>query len=199
MASPVSIGDVLMLSQFAYRLAKALGPDRGKVPNAFRDVKNQLLAMGNALSFCWFQENEKPSATAASNRERCEKTEIDTKLAEMLSNCQTSLQRLEQLISKYSCLDTRDNQYPNDMRSLKPSAFQNAKRHWKKLLFLLEDSELETIRKDIAVQIEAINLAISGKIQSVFLCWLWCSSVESYCQSKYFRDPRHQIASWSDT
>ena len=168
-----------MLSRLAYRLAKGLGPDRHKVPNTFRDVKHQLLAMGNALSFCWFQEDEEHHGDF--NQGGSAKTEIDPTLAEMLSNCQASLQRLERLMSKYSCLDKEDNHPSSNAETPKPSAFKNAKKNWRKVLFLLEENELETIRKDIAIHIEAISMAVSGRIQSVFPALARYLHINMYC------------------
>ena len=196
MACPISVGDVLMLSRLAYRLARALGPDRHKVPKALQDIKHQLLAMGNALSFCWLQENEDVHThTIPAGRE----TNIDAKFADMLSGCQASLQRLERLISKYSCLDTAIDQGSNDVEACKTTLLKNAKKHMKKLRFLLEDKELETIRKDISIHIEAINLAISGKVQSVSPVLLCYMCIEIFRESKSVRHERHQLTSQPNT
>jgi hypothetical protein len=172
MATPVSIGDVILLSQLAYRLAKCLTSGRKTVPAVLKEIKNQLLAIGNALSFCCVQEpaadppdNANDSSTAAQRRSSDGEQDPLPVIAAMILNCRDNLQRLEALIQRYSCLEDIDEPPPAGSKRFKAKVAKTAKEQWKRIVFLSEDGELQNIKADLAIHIDSITLALCGRIQ----------------------------------
>jgi len=156
MASPVSIGDALLLSKLAYKLARALTSDRKGVLTAVKE--NQLFAIGSALRFCCHQE-----VTDGSADESCPDHlfDGDTQFTEMITNCTKSLQNLETLIHKYGCLKEDDGSSTKGKFSKKATS----KLKWIK--FLLDDGDFQKIKRDLATHVGAITLALCARTQSV--------------------------------
>lgn len=154
MASPISIGDALLLSKIAYKLAHTIATDRKGVPNAVKEIRNQLLAIGNALSFgCFQRRGQGDESDGEIPTDFCEG---DVRLTEMIANCKASLQKLERLVKKYTPLAEDDT--PNTS-----SFFRKAAKNLRWIQFLLDDSEFQTVKRDLALHVEAITLALCAR------------------------------------
>lgn len=161
MASPVTVGDALLLSKFAYKLARGLTSDMNGVPQVFKELKSQVEAVGNALNMCWLRyERSTPSSREPEGNLGI--LESEPTITAMIANCQTCLKRLEALVEKYDILD----QEPSSSITSSPSFVAKLKRsttgQYKRIRFLMKDAELKAIRNDLGVHLASINLAISG-------------------------------------
>jgi hypothetical protein len=160
--SPLSIGDIILLSQIAYGLAHAFSSGRKSAPAEFQEVQNQLYTLGSALGF--LAKHPKPlSDSGVGGKETVEEQkeagEQDDILERMISNCRGTLSHLEMLVNKYMEID------PN-AKDLAQTGLrrwqQDMKRNWKKIRWTTEGGDLDKLRKDLAVHINGLNLALSA-------------------------------------
>jgi hypothetical protein len=168
MASPVSIGDAILLSTIAYRLGRTLTTERKGVPSALRELQNQLYALGNALEFVGFQKrsggtdtNGESTNTKVSGRRSDGDCSQEDRMRAMISNCGGVLKRMEKLAEKYECLTPPLGQ--TEAASVEKAGWRDGmKSQWKRIRFLLDDEDLQGIKQDLAVHVDALNLAISA-------------------------------------
>lgn len=155
MAAPVSIGDAIAVSNLAYKLARALTTGRKGVPNAIKETKHQLMAIGNALSFCCFQERGN-----GDNDDQClnDLCDGDKQVGEMVANCRALLEKFELLIKKYEA--PAEESESNTKRFIEKAANQ---LRWIK--FLLDDNEFQAIKNDLALHVESITLALCARVE----------------------------------
>jgi hypothetical protein len=160
--SPLSIGDIIMLSQIAYSLARTFSSGRKSAPAEFQEVQNQLYTLGSALGF--LAKHPKPLNDSGISgkeivEEQKEADEQDDILERMISNCRGTLSHLELLVDKYMEID------PNAKDPAQASLRrwqQDVKRNWKKIRWTIEGGDLDKLRKDLAVHINGLNLALSA-------------------------------------
>jgi hypothetical protein len=161
--SPLSIGDVILLSQLAYGLARAFTSGRKSAPAEFQEVQNQLYALGSALGFLAKDRTESPSRSRASNVETVgkekEADDQDGVLEEMIANCRGTLKHLELLVDKYMEIDP--NAKDPGQTGLRRWQ-QDVKRNWKKIRWTTEGGDLDKLRNNLAVHINGLNLALSA-------------------------------------
>jgi hypothetical protein len=160
MTSPVSIGDAIMLSQLAYTLARAFTSGRKSAPAEFREVQNQLYALGSALGFL---ANDRSGSNRAKPEEGSEPgnmaTEQDTILEQMISNCQETLKHLELLVSKYMEIEP----HAKDRGQLSQRTWrQDVWRNWKKIQWITKSGDLDKMRSNLAMHTRCLNLALSA-------------------------------------
>lgn len=161
MASPVTVGDALLLSKLAYKLARGLNSDRNGVPQVFKEVKSQLEAVGNALNLCWLRyERSTPSSLEPARN--IDALESEPTIKVMIANCKTCLKRLEVLVEKYDILDQKPGSSITSSFSLGAKLKRSTTGQYKRIKFLVKDAELKAIRNDLGIHLASINLAISG-------------------------------------
>jgi hypothetical protein len=166
MASPVSVGDAILLSRLAYRLGRALTTERKGVPSALRELQTQLYALGNALDFVGFQKcsgdtdtNGESANAKVSGRKSDGDCSQEDRMRAMVSNCGGVLKRMEKLVEKYECLTPPLGQTD---AAEKAGWRDGVKCQWKRIRFLLDDEDLQGIKRDLAVHVDALDLAISA-------------------------------------
>lgn len=169
----ISVGDVILLSQLAYRLGKTLAAGRKSAPSTHKEVQNQLFALSHALRSIVEDDPERPdrsedcdndkrqfSKTASSSHEH----EYSRNLQTMLENCEDVLERFRTLIEKYTSMgQNADEKCPNRAAKWRGEL----KSSWKKVRWTMKDDDVENFRKDLAVHIQSLNLAITGSTRSV--------------------------------
>ncbi|ORY07931.1 hypothetical protein BCR34DRAFT_603732 [Clohesyomyces aquaticus] len=166
MASPVSIGDAILLSKLAYRLGHALTIGRKSAPEGLEEVQNQLYSLGRALEYVASRLSTKqtgqdpvsgPAWTVYPKNE-------DEAIEQVVRNCKNTLERLETLVEKYNDLQQRPAQEVN--RESGTGWQSNLKTNLKKVRWTMQGEELDAIREDLHVHIASLNLLISGMTQS---------------------------------
>ena len=161
MGSPVTIGDALLLSKLAYKLARGLTSDRNGAPQVFKEVKSQLEGVGNALNLCWLRYQGSTHSSLEPDRSSSA-LESEPTMTAMISNCKTCLKRLEALVEKYDILDQESNSSITSSPSFGAKLKRGTTGQYKRIRFLMKDAELKAIRNDLGVHLASINLAISG-------------------------------------
>lgn len=164
MASPVTVGDALLLSRLAYKLARGLTSDRNGVPQVFKEVKSQLEAVGNALNLCWLRYQRSTPFSLEPERD-VSALESNPTITKMIANCKSCLKRLEALVEKYDILDQESSSSVPSSPSFGAKLKRGTTGQYKRIRFLMKDAELKAIRNDLGVHLASINLAISGTSQ----------------------------------
>jgi hypothetical protein len=161
--SPLSIGDIILLSQIAYGLARTFSSGRKSAPAEFQEVQNQLYTLGSALGFLAKHPTKRLSDSGVGGKEIVEEQkeadEQDDIIERMISNCRGTLSHLELLVDKYMEIDPNaKDPAQTGLRRWQ----QDVKRNWKKIRWTTEGGDLDKLRKDLAVHINGLNLALSA-------------------------------------
>jgi hypothetical protein len=161
--SPLSVGDIIVLSQIAYGLARAFSSGHKSAPAEFQEVQNQLYTLGSALGFLAKRPTKRLSGSGVSGKEVAEEEreadEQDDILERMISNCRGTLSHLELLVDKYMEIDPNaKNPAQTSLRRWQ----QDVKKNWKKIWWTTEGGDLDKLRKDLAMHINGLNLALSA-------------------------------------
>jgi hypothetical protein len=145
MASPVSIGDALLLAQIAWKLGRAFTKGRKSSISEFREVESQLFALGSALS-------------ALHDSGLAQNGDYSNALNSMLENCRATLSHLQGIVETYGKLgETRDD--------TEAPAFKRwssrLQKDWKAIKWTTEGGDLANMRSQLMVHINTLNLIMS--------------------------------------
>ena len=168
MASPFSFGDAYLMGKLALRLGRAFTKGRKSAPAEFREVEHQLYSLSTAL--CALKDaptnygttlSADPSQTTATF-EPGQKSNGET-IGTMLQNCKETLKHLEAIVEKYSCIgEPRDSQKPPFKRWSR-----DLRINWRKIAWTIEGGELSTLRSQLTIHINALNLILGVTIKYV--------------------------------
>lgn len=163
MAWPVSIGDAVLLSKLAYRIGVAFTSGRKSAPAEFREIKDQLFALANALEFLATETSRNSSPIGTGSRETREESkkgnDNEDILGRMISNCRQTLEHLEILVDKYTEIDPNvENPEQARVRRWQRDMVKN----WKKIRWTTEGGDLDKLRSNLTVHINGLNLAFSA-------------------------------------
>jgi hypothetical protein len=169
MTSPVSIGDAYLLGSLALKLGRAFTKGQRSAPAEFREVENLLYSLSAAL--CALKDSSAvdkslwPNGSSRLSKlfTRTRPNPNENVLQSMLQNCDETLKHLETIVEKYGCLgDTRDptaspiRRWSRDLR-----------RNWKKVEWTTEGGDLETLRSQLTVHTNSLNLILGVLNKSV--------------------------------
>lgn len=170
MASPVSLGDAILIAKLALRLGKAFTRGRKSAPSEFREVEAQLYSLSTALQALGdaSQQNDsgargEPSSTLTepTTEQAKEREAIDP----MLQSCQKCLEHLDEVVKKYSSIvEPRDSQQSRSKRWA-----HDIKTNWKKIQWTTEGGNLDTLRSQLTVHTNALNLVLTVAFRYEFL------------------------------
>ncbi|KAK1760373.1 hypothetical protein QBC47DRAFT_366974 [Echria macrotheca] len=159
MASPVSIGDVIAMAKLAKTIAEAFTKGRKSAPAEFREVENQLYSLSTALAA--FEDAQDSSAQLAALTAATQRPNGQS-VAGMLSNCNETLKHLENIVSKYSAIT--EEQDPSKSRVQRWS--QELLRNYKKIAWTTEAADLSTLRSQLMVHTNSLELILGILINS---------------------------------
>ena len=169
MASLVSIGDAILLSQLAFRLGKLLTAGRKSAPAAHREAQNQLFALSQALRSITIEEDAESLQRSGVSQERNNVSSQNVKglhheeqsknLEAMIGNFEDVLERLRALIENYTTMGHNSGEEDSNR---KKKWRQELRDNWKKVRWTMKDDDVEKLRKDLAIHIQSLNLAITG-------------------------------------
>lgn len=158
-----------MLSQLAFRLGKSLTAGRKSAPATHKEAQNQLFALSQALRSITIEEDAESLQRSGVSQERNDGPSQDVKglhdeeqsknLEAMIGNFEDVLERLRALIENYTTMG--QNLGEEDSNSKKKWR-QELRDNWKKVRWTMKDDDVEKLRKDLAIHIQSLNLAISG-------------------------------------
>ena len=163
MALPVSIGDVILLSQLAYSIGRAFSSGRKSAPAEFLEVQNQLFALGGALGLLANDRSERLKTSSREGphtlKEEKVATEQDEILEQMILNCKETLTHLKALVNKYMEIDP--NAKTTTQATFK-SWQQDVRKNWKKIKWTTEGGDIDKLRNNLAVHVNGLTLALSA-------------------------------------
>jgi len=166
MVYSVSIGDVYLLAQLAFRLGHAFTNGRKSAPNEFREVENQLYSLSAALSAleCSHAEGRIFASTNAGQpRESNQPSQPDSidPVGTMLRSCEETLRHLERIVEKYSCMGRPEtSQQPVFKRWSR-----DLRANWKKVAWTMEGGDLAMLRSQLTIHTNSLNLILGVAIR----------------------------------
>jgi hypothetical protein len=168
MASPVSFGDAYLMGSLAFRLGRTFTKGRKSAPTEFREVENQLYSLSAAL--CALKDaNTSEIASVSIEASRLPRVpeqrhvDGDDIISSMLRNCEETLRHLEALVNKYSCIGTpRNSEVPLFKRWSR-----DLKDNWKKIAWTTEGGDLATLRSQLTVHVNSLNLVLGVVVKYV--------------------------------
>jgi hypothetical protein len=161
MTSPVSIGDAFLMASLALKLGRAFTKGRKSAPAEFREVENQLYSLSAALSALDRAHKTAGSALtidqarlpSLSQQRQADGEDV---LKSMLRSCEETLKHLETLVEKYSSIGKpKDSEAPVLKRWSR-----ELKDNWKKVAWTTEGGDLATLRSQLTVHTNCLNLVL---------------------------------------
>ncbi|KAK0627927.1 hypothetical protein B0T14DRAFT_146378 [Immersiella caudata] len=159
MASPVSIGDVLLLCKLAFRLGRTFTSGRKSAPAELREVENQLYSLSAALSYL----HTSPIAASSQLANGALAAELEDGqhgrviLAKMLENCGETLSHLESVVERYA---TMKGSSSNSEESLPKRWSKRLLRDFNKIKWTTEGGDLAVLRSQLMIHINSINVVL---------------------------------------
>jgi hypothetical protein len=166
MASPVSIGDVFLVGNLALKLGRAFTKGRKSAPAEFREVENQLYSLNVALSAL---ERVRAEGNAAISIDQSRlagaslprQADAGDSVGTMVRSCEETLKHLEAIVEKYGDIATpRDAGQPMLKRWNRTLG-----DNWKKVAWTTEGGDLATLRSQLSVHINSLNLVLGVVIK----------------------------------
>jgi hypothetical protein len=161
MTSPISIGDAYLMGRLALRLGRAFTKGRKSAPAEFREVENQLYSLSTAL--CALKDAstgdsagvsiEASRPPRVSQQRHADGNDI---IRSMLRNCEETLKHLEAIVEKYSCIGNPRNSEPPLLKRWT----RDLRDNWKKIAWTTEGGDLATLRSQLTVHVNSLNLVL---------------------------------------
>lgn len=167
MASPISFGDAILMGKLAWRLGQAFTKGRKKAPSEFREVEGQLYSLSKALESLGNAKirDDAVVTPVASIATAAPPMAGEETIDPMLRSCQECLKHLEEVVEKYSCVtEQRDPQQPRFKRWSR-----DIRVNWRKVAWTSEGGTLETLRSQLTIHTNALNLVLGVATQYVLL------------------------------
>ena len=150
MAFPTpSIGDVLMLSQLAWRIGCAFTAGRAGAPAQFQEVENELKSLTTAVTLL-AESLDKDGSLVARSDERTREG-----LDKILSCCRQTLDNLDAFVSQY-----QDIRRPDEAGGLATQRMWRSMllRNYKKIMWTTEGGDIQSLRNMLAMHTQSISL-----------------------------------------
>lgn len=152
LASPLSVGDAILLASIAYKVGKAFSSGANSAPAEFAEVQSLLFSVGDALHLVGrtFKEPGRHGATE----------EAAAKLDGILENCRTVLKSLERFVDKYSKLDSTQasTSGAKGARVWREDVLKN----FKKVKWTTEGEDISKLKQTLTAHVLALNLAVTA-------------------------------------
>jgi hypothetical protein len=153
----ISIGDIVLCSQIAYRLLTAATTGRKNAPREIRELEQTLLALNFSLTHL-----QKASAVILSRNTNLDPNAADIQqhLGFMVRSCRQTLEDLEQMTAKYR--DTiKDSTAIQSIASPGYISIVKLKIQWRRFMWDLRGESLTRYRQKLETHTAAINLMLN--------------------------------------
>lgn len=161
MACPLSLGDILAVSQICWYIGKALTTGRAEAPEKFRGAQSHLYALSEALKSLDAEVKRPDSIFAHGDT-------ADTAL-DLVRNCEAKLKDLKNIIEKYS--GAMENGGASTLKTLK----QDLRHNWQRIMWISEEKDLDVLITELTLQTSTINTFILAKNRYVWPHPLSCN------------------------
>ena len=151
MAGIPSIGDILMLSQLAWRIGCAFTSGRAGAPAEFKEVENELHSLTKALTLLAEALDEDDSIISRAD----EKTKEG--LEKMLECCQQTLENLNSFVGQYQEIKKPDGEsHITTQRSWKRLLIRN----YKTIGWTGEGGTIQALRNMLHMHVNSISVTV---------------------------------------
>jgi hypothetical protein len=153
----LSIGDIVLCSQIAYRLLTAATTGRKNAPRDIRELEHTLLALNFLLTHL-----QKASAVILSRNTNLDPdaADIQKHLGVMVRSCRQTLEDLERMTAKYR--DTmKDFTSIQSIDSPGYASIVTLKIQWRRFMWDLRGESLTRYRQKLETHSAAINLMLN--------------------------------------
>lgn len=152
LASPLSVGDIILLAGIAYELGKAFSSGHQSAPAEFAEVQSLLFSTGDALelvckTFGGKDQQDLPDDTAP-------------KLDAILKNCQAVLKSLQRFVDKYSILDPAQASKPGTKGARLWT--RDILKNFKKVAWTIEGEGITKLKQTLTAHVQALSLAVTA-------------------------------------
>ncbi|CAG8218277.1 unnamed protein product, partial [Penicillium salamii] len=158
----ISVGDIVLCSQIAYRLLAAATNGRRNASRDLRELEDVLLALNCSLAHL-----QNVAEIIPSRNTRAEPGIVDVKqqLGVMVRSCRQVLEDLEQMTAKYRDA-IKDPNLTQACDSAGTSRLVKVKSHWRRFMWDLRGESLTRYRHKLETHTAAINLILNTCIWS---------------------------------
>lgn len=148
-----SIGDVMMLSQLAWKIGCAFTSGRAGAPAEFKEVENELTSLTRSLTLLAETLDKDDSIMARADEKTTEG------LGKILECCRHTLDSLDSFVDAYQELRKPDESggLPAQ-RSWKQVLVKNYKKIW----WTTEEGDIQALRNMLQVHVNSISLTMQA-------------------------------------
>ncbi|KAL4805288.1 hypothetical protein BDV18DRAFT_140614 [Aspergillus unguis] len=186
MGSPLQVGDIYLLGRLAFKIGHAFSKGRKSAPAEFHEVENQLYSLSAALQALRNELRDRPSNLQFSLDDEDDDEDVNV-IAQIVESCGETLHHLEGVVEKYSIIRKR-----KEGRSSGVSIFcrwnEGIRSGWKSVLWTKEGGDLMTLRSNLAVHTNSLNLLIGVLVNSQ------TRRIEARVNDNY--EMLHEVHSW---
>ena len=158
MAGIPSIGDILMLSQLAWRIGRAFTSGRAGAPTEFQEVENELQSLTTSLTLLAEALDQDDSIISRAD----EKTKEG--LDKILGSCRQTLENLDSFVSQYQEIKRLDGE--NNMATQR-SWKRLLVRNYKTICWTGEGGTIQALRNMLHMHVNSISLTMQALHRSV--------------------------------
>ncbi|KAI1141305.1 hypothetical protein F5Y05DRAFT_256899 [Hypoxylon sp. FL0543] len=159
-----SIGDVVIMTQIAWKLAQAFTKGRKSAPAEFIEVENQLYSLTAALEAIRKAQARGDLAigtTLISPKGDDELHDHET-VNNILQNCLQTLKHLQGIVTKYSVITQPTASSIHGLGSWNQYVIKN----WRKIEWTTEKGDISTLRNRIMMHTNSLNLLLGVAVNS---------------------------------
>lgn len=151
LASPLSVGDAILLASIAYDIGKAFSSGAKSAPAEFAEVQSLLFSIGDALALV--------GQTLQGRTQQNVPEETLAKLDGILKNCHSVLKSLKLFVDEYSSLDPSQSTASGGrgIRVWKKEIIKN----FKKVKWTTEGEGIAKLKQSLMAHVQSLNLALT--------------------------------------
>ncbi|KAI1121657.1 hypothetical protein F5Y10DRAFT_255810 [Nemania abortiva] len=153
----ISIGDAILLAQIAWRLAQTFTKGRQSAPAAFYEIENELHSLSAALTAVESERSNMQLSTDETGAGSNQHTTNHDILGRIIQNCKRTLEHLEEIVKKYTIVSEQTDPKKPKLERWSHSFLKN----WKKIEWTTEKGDLNTLRSQIMVHTNSLNLLVN--------------------------------------
>ena len=153
--SPLSVGDIILLGQIAYKVGRALSSGTKSAPAEFAEVQTLLFSLKESFDLLARTIINREDEDGH-ERQNADELEGLPELSNILGHCREVLCYLESFVDKYSVLD------PNVKAPGARSRKLDLRKSWKKVAWTREGGDIDKLKQTLIAHTNALHIAIAA-------------------------------------